>query len=237
MAVDAIGRHRDLLSGTGIDWGSGSGCLAIAAARVEGVDRVVGLEIDREAVATAAHNVARNGVAARVTMLWADSVTPRTGAGSLDVPPGTAGFLIANPPPSTGDDGLGFRRRALRDTAPYLAAGAPALVQVSYQYGSGRIRRLADDVPGYRYERLLASTDWVPFDLDRPDLAVCLDDYAAEEARGGLAYSFADEALSGHITATEALARHRATGMSPLSKWQIHLFRRTGMAVEASGGE
>ena len=39
VCVEAIARHGKLLAGKGIDWGSGSGCLAIAAARLDAVDR------------------------------------------------------------------------------------------------------------------------------------------------------------------------------------------------------
>ncbi|NIM52043.1 MAG: methyltransferase [Gemmatimonadales bacterium] len=230
MAVRAIGRNRHLLSGNGIDWGSGSGCLAIAAAKLEAVERIVGLELAQEDVAVARQNAIANGVLGKVAFLHADSFAPfsEEDVGALDVLAGSTDFLIANPPASQGDDGLGWRRRVLEDARRFLVSGAPVLLQISYQYGQPRIRKLAEDVPGYRYEGVLASTDWVPFDQERSDLASQLEEYGAEEERGGLAYTFPDPERPdwGHINARQALAYHRSTGMSPLSKWQMHLFRR-----------
>ena len=46
VALEAIGRHQAHLSGIGIDWGSGSGALAILCAKIAAVTRVVGLEIE-----------------------------------------------------------------------------------------------------------------------------------------------------------------------------------------------
>src|SRR2546426_5792346 len=48
IAVEAITENHALLSGTGLDWGSGVGCLAIAAARIETVGSITGLEISSE---------------------------------------------------------------------------------------------------------------------------------------------------------------------------------------------
>ena len=114
--------------------------------------------------------------------------------------------------------------------------------QISYQYSSRRIAGLAEDVSGYRYEGVAASTDWVPFDQRRKDLASQLVAYAAEEEHGGLHYTFlaGDDPADGHASAREALERYRTTGKSPLSKWQMHLYRRengpTPMGGESSGG-
>ena len=82
-----------------------------------------------------------------------------------------------------------------------------------------------DDVPGYRYEGVAGTTDWVPFDQSRADLAFQIVEYARVEAEGGIPYTFSDGA-GGHLTAAEAIERYQATGGSPLSKWQMHLFRR-----------
>ena len=45
LCLEGIGQNRKLLAGAGIDWGSGSGCLAIAAARIPAVERIVGIEV------------------------------------------------------------------------------------------------------------------------------------------------------------------------------------------------
>lgn len=69
-----------------IDLGTGSGILAIAAARL-GVPRVLAVDEDPDAVAAAARNAALNRVADRVTCLVGN-------AASLDVPP--APLVLAN---------------------------------------------------------------------------------------------------------------------------------------------
>jgi hypothetical protein len=61
---------------------------------------------------------------------------------------------------------------------------------ISYQYGRQRVEGLSQRIPGFSYGGVLASTDWVPFDLQRPDLLHCLELYAEEERRGGLHYVF-----------------------------------------------
>jgi hypothetical protein len=73
---------------------------------------------------------------------------------------------------------------------------------------------------------LLASTDWVPFDLGRSDLLQCLEEYSLAEARGELEYTFRhpDFGEDATINAQAALSHFRRTGSSPLSKWQSHLF-------------
>jgi hypothetical protein len=240
VCVEAVGLHRGLLAGIGIDWGSGSGCLAIAAALVPTVERVVGVEIEASDVARAAGNARRNGVADKAMFVEADGFVPvhgrdRAAVAALE---GRCSFLLANPPASEGDDGLGWRRRALADARRFLVPGAVALVQVSYQYGAARIRGLAGEASGYSYEGVLHSTQWVPFDQRRADLAAVLEAYAAEEARGGVPYAFADPASpGGRHTATRALAAFRAGGPSPLSKWQVHLYRRAGGPDAAAGGD
>jgi hypothetical protein len=227
MAVAAIGHNSRMLSRRGVDWGSGTGLLAVGAARIPVVEHVVGLELDASDVPIAEANAARNGVAGKTTFIHADSysaVDPGQ-QGTIDALRGDAAFLIANPPASRTGDGLDWRREALRGGRDFLAAGAPVLMQISYQYGGARIEGLADDVPGYRYEGLAGSSEWIPFDQRRADLSRQMVEYARVEAAGGLDYTFSN-GHGGHLSATEALARYEQTGESPLSKWQLHRYRR-----------
>jgi len=69
-----------------LDLGTGSGILAVAAARL-GVDEIVACDSDPDAVAAAGTNATRNGVAAHVRAMLADAAT-------LDVEP--APLVIAN---------------------------------------------------------------------------------------------------------------------------------------------
>jgi SAM-dependent methyltransferase len=228
ISLRAIGEHRSLLTGHGLDWGSGTGCLAIAAAKVPAVQGVVGLELSEANVAVARENAERNGVADKVTSLLSDSYSPLSPSGRsiLDSLVGQVSFILANSPSSEGDDGFGYRRVVLRGAGDYLVPGGVVFLSVSYQYGPARIERLCQDAPGFVHAGVLASTEWVPFDLRRPDLLHCLHLYAEEERLGGLEYTFGhregtqDEGMN----ARAALACYQETGRSPLTKWQVHLF-------------
>jgi SAM-dependent methyltransferase len=231
IALEAISRHQALLAGQGLDWGSGTGCLAILAARIGRVRQVIGLEIEAGNVAAARQNAILNGVAQKVTFCLADSYTALEAAGQalLQNCRGRVDFILANPPSSAGDDGLAYRRLVLRGGRPYLAPGGIMLLNISYQYGARRVRALAEEIAGYEYGGLLASSGWVPFDPQRPDLRQALLYYAAEEARGGLAYRFGHpQERAQQIDARTAVAVFERSGLSPLTKWQTHLFRTRG---------
>ncbi len=217
-----------LLRGTGIDWGSGTGCLAIVAARVPGVCRVFGLEISQASLETARENAVLNDVADKVTFFRADSYEPFTTEGreAMAALRGKVDFVVANPSASHAGDGLDLRRAVLSGAREFLKDQGNVLLQISFQYGSERIRRLTDDVPGYVYAGILASTDWVKFDLEREELMGDLELYAREEERGGLKYTFRGPGPDGdrYMNARVVLERFRGTGAHPLSKWQAHLF-------------
>lgn len=227
VAVEAIGRHRRLLAGVGIDWGSGSGCLAIAAARIESVEHVIGLDILEDNVRAARENARSNRAHTATTFLTADSFRPLDpGDGQvLDEERGRVGFILANPPASSGDDGFGFRRAVVAGSAEWLRSGGVILLSVSSQYGAERVAALQDLAPGMRHRGVLESSAAVPFDLDRPDLVENLRDYVEEERRGGIPYAF-ELPDGGRETATSAWGRHRAGGTGPLTRWQVHLFER-----------
>ncbi len=231
ICLRTIWDHQALLHGRGLDWGSGVGCLAIAAARIPRVEEVLGLEISESNVRIALENARRNGVSAKTGFVHADSYEPKSAEGAKRLASfiGKTQFVLANPPSSEGDDGFEFRRVVLRGARAYLVDRGVVLMNVSSQYGLRRIERLDADVSGYRHGGVLSSSDWVPFDLGRPDLLSCLETYAAEEARGGDRYAFVDpDHVTGGPTmdARAALARFRKTQVSPLTQWQTHLFRR-----------
>lgn len=231
IALQAIGQYQHLLAGTGLDWGSGTGCLAIVAAKVPDVKHVIGLELTSANVQAAQHNARLNTVAARVTFLPSDSYAPLSEAdrATFNAYRGQIDFILANPPSSAGDDGFGFRREVLRGGRPFLKPDGLVLLNISCQYGAQRIADLCRQIAGVSHEGVLASTAWVPFDLQRPDLRQCLHDYAAEEQRGGFLYEFAHPQNPATVlNAQAALAHFQQTGQSPLSQWQTHLFRFVG---------
>ncbi len=229
IAVEAIAEKRALLSGTGLDWGSGVGCLAIAAARIETVGSITGLEISSENLVAAHRNAARNGVAHKTAFLLSESFSPlrEDDRKFLDALRGQTDFILANVPSSEGDDGFGYRRIVLRGATDFLRPDGVVFLNVSYQYGTDRVRLLTEACPSFVWDGILASTDWVPFDLSRPDLLQCLQAYAQEEQRGGLAYTFPcpEGAQEKRLSAREALVRFQKTGQNPWTKWQVHLFR------------
>ena len=228
-ALRAIALHGDRLWGEGLDWGSGVGCLAIAAARVPGVTHVLGLELVEANITAARENARENGVADRVVFIHSDSYTPFHAGdrARLEAQAGRGRFILANPPSSSPHgDGFEFRRVVMRGAGRWLAQGGVVFLSVSEQYGPERVGALEADAPGFRLDGVLASTDLVPFDMTRADLAADVETYAAEERRGGWPYVFHDAAdPSSRLTAVEALDRFRATGLSPLSRWQSLCFR------------
>jgi hypothetical protein len=232
ISLEGIANNQELLAGVGLDWGSGAGCLAIAAARSPAVRRVIGLELSAANVMVARQNAMTNGVDQKTAFFESDSYSPisATDRRELESLAGQIDFIVANPPASEGDDGFGWRRRVLAGAHKYLAASGRVFLSVSSQYGMRRVMGLLDDAPGFQYGGVLSSTDWVPFDLTRPDLLECLTLYAQQEQRGGLSYAFHDPAVSGNQTrtATLALDRYDQFGESPLMKWQTHLFERLG---------
>jgi hypothetical protein len=107
--------------------------------------------------------------------------------------------------------------------------GAIVLLNISYQYGPERVRELSGPASGYRHLGLAAGTDWVPFELTRPELLDCLHIYDHEEENGGNRYAFMENGGNRSVLdAREALRLYTSTGASPLSKWQTHIFQYLG---------
>lgn len=232
IALEAIAAHQGRFRGRGLDWGSGSGLLAIAAARLAGVKEVLGLELDPRGVAAARGNARRNGAAEKVQFVESDSYHPvsEEGRRTLARFDGSTDFMIANPPSSSPfGDGFEMRRVVVRGAVRYLTPGGLLLLSVSSQYGEGRVAGLLRETPGFRHDGVGASTGLVPFDMGRPDLRRDVRTYAREEERGGLTYAFSNPRNPEKpMTAIEARSHFRATGESPLSRWQSHLLVRAG---------
>lgn len=232
IALLAIGRNAGRIRGRGLDWGGGTGLLAIAAARIAAVEEVLGLELDPRNVAAATENAARNGVDRKVRFVESDSWRPLSADGrtSLDSFLGATDFILSNPPASAPPgDGFEFRREVVRGTARYLKPGAPLFLSISTQYGTERLRGLLRLDPDLRWRGIAATSGWTRFDLGRPELRANVLNYAAEEERGGLRYAFRDPRKpSRTLTAVEARDRYLAHRESPLSRWQSLLFVRAG---------
>lgn len=232
VALQAIGLQADRMRGRGLDWGSGAGLLAIGAARIAGVEEVLGLELEPRNVRAARDNARRNRVDEKVRFLESDSYRPVSPEGrrALDQLRGATDFMVANPPSSSPvGDGFEFRRVVVRGAPRYLKPGGVLFLSVSIQYDTERVRGLLRETPGFHYEGIAASSGWVPFDMARPNLEANVLTYAREEERGGLPYAFrAAGDPERRMTAVEAWQHFRATGESPLSRWQSHLLAWMG---------
>jgi release factor glutamine methyltransferase len=125
--------------------GTGSGCVAVALARGRGDARVVATDVSPAALAVAARNAGRHGVACRIQLLECPFLEGVPGGAPFDL-------LLSNPPyvdpaeepvlppelaheprealfhPS-GDSGF-FLRRLAETAARRLAPGAAVLVEI-----------------------------------------------------------------------------------------------------------
>ncbi len=129
---------------TALDFGTGSGCIAIAlAVKCPGAS-VYALEVSNEALALARRNAERHGIAGRVHFLSTDRLST--------LPAGIQfNLIISNPPyiPSSeieqlqpevrdyeprraldgGPDGLAFYRRLASEAAPFLMSDGKVMVE------------------------------------------------------------------------------------------------------------
>lgn len=132
-----------------LDFGTGSGCLAIALAAKFPAAQVVALDISEAALAAARANAAQNQVAERIQFLCGD--------GFAALPAGTTFDLIVSNPPyiptaeiatlqpevrdfdphgalDGGADGLDFYRRLAREAREFLRPGG----KIMLEFGDGQ---------------------------------------------------------------------------------------------------
>jgi release factor glutamine methyltransferase len=146
--------QRGLQSPSGLDFGTGSGCLAIAlAAKCPGA-RLCAVELSQEALVLAQDSARKNGVAERIEFFHGDGFTA--------LPPERNAFdlVVSNPPyiPSAeiaclqpevrdfeprsaldgGPDGLDYFRRLAREAAAFLNPGGKLMLE----FGDGQSKGL-----------------------------------------------------------------------------------------------
>lgn len=128
-----------------LDFGTGSGCLAIALARKVTAAKVVAVDISEAALAVARQNAARNEVDARITFLMGDGFDALSDGASFDLivsnPPYIPSAEIAELQPEVrefdprsaldgGADGLEFYRRLATGAGAYLKPGGRLMLEL-----------------------------------------------------------------------------------------------------------
>lgn len=130
-----------------LDLGTGSGCVAVSIAHQVKSARVIAVDLSVDAAALAQKNVARHGVADRVTVLAGDLLAPLPADLKYDL-------IVSNPPYIAaseietldagvrqfeprlaldgGEDGLQFYRRLAPAVAERLKPGGQLMVEVGW---------------------------------------------------------------------------------------------------------
>ena len=154
---------KELAECSVLDVGTGSGCLAVAAARQHKSARVTAIDISPEALAVAARNAAKHGVSERVTFLEGDLFSPLPAGETFD-------FILSNPPYISdaefeklardvrdfepglalraGPDGFAVLDRLFDQARGYLKPGGYLLVEIGFAQEEAARARLAA-LPGY----------------------------------------------------------------------------------------
>jgi len=168
-----------------LDWGTGSGCIALAVARELPAARVVATDVSADALALARENAEALGLASRVAFL---DVSQNDLGDVLE--PGSVDAIVANPPyiPTAaverldpkvlaheprlaldgGPDGMALLRQVAEEASMLLASGGGLFLELDAESGQARpmaayLRELGfDAIRAHRdlagAERFLAAT-------------------------------------------------------------------------------
>jgi release factor glutamine methyltransferase len=113
VVMECLRLARDMAEPRVLDIGTGSGNIAVAVARQYPGARVTAVDLSPEALAVAARNAARHGVAERVRFLEGDLFGPVPVGEQFD-------FVVSNPPYIAREE-LGGLPPGVRDYEPHLA--------------------------------------------------------------------------------------------------------------------
>jgi release factor glutamine methyltransferase len=155
-----------------VDVCTGSGCIAVAVARLRPRARVIATDLSTPSLEVARRNAARHAVCERITWLEGDLLEPLAGRG-LE---GRIDVIVSNPPyiseadwatlqPEVrlfeprgalvaGPRGTELHERLLQEAGRYLPPGGALIMEI----GAGQaraMRRIVDQIPGYRFHRLV----------------------------------------------------------------------------------
>ena len=155
-----------------VDACTGSGCIAVALARLRPRARVIATDLSSPSLAVARQNATHHEVCERITWLEGDLLRPlaeQEMEGRIDV-------IVSNPPyiaeadwgtlqPEVrlfeprgalvaGPQGTELHERLLQEAGLYLSPGGALIMEI----GAGQacaMRRIVDQIPGYRFHRLV----------------------------------------------------------------------------------
>ncbi len=162
-------RSAGLPSPQVLDWGTGTGCLAVTVAVKVPSAAVWAVEVSAEAAALAGRNAVQQGVDARVRVLLGDGIAALPGGQGFDlvmsnppyIPTGELGGLepeVRDHEPKValdgGGDGLEFYRRLVVEMAPRVRPGGVVLLE----FGDGQ---------GDAVGTILAGAGWVIGEMHR----------------------------------------------------------------------
>lgn len=151
---------------------TGSGCIAVAIARLRPRARVIATDLSSPSLVVARENALRHGMDDRITWLEGDllgALADRQLEGQVDV-------IVSNPPyiaeaewatlqpevklfePRSalvaGPQGTELHERLLQESDRYLSPSGAVIMEIGA--GQGRaIRRIVEQIPGYRFHRLV----------------------------------------------------------------------------------
>lgn len=153
-------RRRGLAGGAPrrvLEIGTGSGCIAVALAKLAAAWKVTAFDISARALAVAARNARRHGVAGRVRLVKGDLFRLWGGRGRVRRPGRGFDLVISNPPyvPSRriprlaaevrceprlaldgGEDGLDAVRAIVAGAPASLAAGGLLMMEIGHDQGA-----------------------------------------------------------------------------------------------------
>jgi release factor glutamine methyltransferase len=155
-----------------VDVCTGSGCIAVAIARLRPCARMFGTDLSTPSLDIARHNATRHAVGEHITWLEGDLLGPLANQeleGRIDV-------IVSNPPyiaeadwatlqPEVrlfeprralvaGPQGTELHERLLQESGRYLSPGGALIMEI----GAGQaraLRRIVGQIPGYRFHRLV----------------------------------------------------------------------------------
>jgi release factor glutamine methyltransferase len=155
-----------------VDACTGSGCIAVAIARLRPRAQVIATDLSPSSLNVARLNATRHAVCQRIAWLEGDLLGPLADRGLK----GRIDVIVSNPPyiseadwatlqPEVrlfeprgalvaGPQGTELQERLLQEAGQYLSPGGALIMEI----GTGQaraMRRIVDQIPGYRFHRLV----------------------------------------------------------------------------------